>query len=896
MPDRKDLYGGPERMKEMFRSLKELEKDNLFGREESALSKAVFAQDLDEINRLLDAGADVNERDWYGSTLLLQAVGLAGAGDELKQLQAAMRGGPAAIAKQAPNWSDKNDREPPDPGAALRQLSTFMPKANDVRRTLREAAERRRHHADSESGEESKELTPDELSVICLLIDRGADLNAADREGKSALHQASASGIVTLIDLLLDKGASIDVQDKSGKTPLYLAAEECNPAAVARLLARGANSNHRTMHGATPLMSAASGGSKRVVQALLDYEGDPTAKAEDATTALLCAALQGYEDIVSILRETGAETGVLEAIVLGEQPHADLPYDESGTPRGRLWGRSMAMWAARYSRPDVIRKLHELGVSMNMEDRRGRTPIQVASMGGDSETIVALLECGAAPVGTKAKHSLSPLRWAATSGDPEKVRALLAAGADFNEITEDGETPLMSAVSRGNVEAAKLLLEAGADPNVGGMGMPVIAFATMRGDTEMVKLLVEHGAQAAADLKAGDRAARFPITRLPGVADNHEIMGILQSATGQDLFEAAKSGDNARVRELLDAGRDVNGRQEGGQTPLRAAVDEGHIDMVRLLLERGADPNLGDMFGSSPLHCAVLHGRSDLAQLLVERGANVNTESDLGMTPLLSAAVSRHDSRQEGINWLLEAEANVRLQEAAALEDFATLRNLLDLGRDVNAQNRGGLTALMMAARVGQSETLRLLLTRHAEVDLRDRSGQTALTWAAMSGHEDTAILLLDAGADPNGATDRHFDPEDGVDFEIRRTPLHAAVMSGKRALVKLLLDRGANIEARGHMGETALHTAAMLADETVGIIDDLLERGADLNATSWGGETPLMRAAMMGRPRALRLLIARGAKVDHRSTGGQTALSYARMGSKNEEVIRLLEEANAGR
>jgi ankyrin repeat protein len=451
-----------ERMKSLHAKLQELEKTQSSLSDTSPLQEAIYNKDLEEIARLLDSGADINERNWYESTPLMCAVQFAGTAD-------APEGVRSLLAGKLSDLKQAGRENPPDLKTTLSKIQSIVPKVDDFRKMRNEALDRNRKEADAEGAERRKQVSPEDLAVIRFLIERCADIEARDKEGHTAIFSAASSGCDEVANLLLDSGADVETADKDGKTPLMAAVEECRPAMVRLLLERGANPHARSMRGGTVLMAAAAGGSLKIVRLILDRKVEINAEAEDGTTALITARGRGYTDVVELLMDAGAEPGVLDAIMAGDQTEAErMARRDSSRARTRHWGRSVMFWAAREARPDVIRVLHNYGVSANVEDSRGKTPIMHASIRGDQETMCALLECGAAPNPTVGEHGMSPMQWAASMGDIDKVRVLIASGANVNEEDRHGGTPLGVAVMRGHTEVASVLLEAGANPNAKG--------------------------------------------------------------------------------------------------------------------------------------------------------------------------------------------------------------------------------------------------------------------------------------------------------------------------------------------------------------------------------------------------------------------------------------------
>ena len=178
--------------------------------------------------------------------------------------------------------------------------------------------------------------------------------------------------------------------------------------------------------------------------------------------------------------------------------------------------------------------------------------------------------------------------------------------------------------------------------------------------------------------------------------------------------------------------------------------------------------------------------------------------------------------------------------------DLARLENLLRGGADVNTRDRHAETPLMYAAYVGSLDAMQLLLNHGAGVDAQSQSGATALIWAATDLSK--VRLLTEHGANVNLATKR------------RRTALLVAAMSDPSAdIVKLLIDKGADLKAVDFLKTTPLRAATLGNDtETIRIF---IDAGVDVNAADLPGISPLMMAAgWNGNTQAVQMLLAKGA------------------------------------
>jgi ankyrin repeat protein len=189
------------------------------------------------------------------------------------------------------------------------------------------------------------------------------------------------------------------------------------------------------------------------------------------------------------------------------------------------------------------------------------------------------------------------------------------------------------------------------------------------------------------------------------------------------------------------------------------------------------------------------------------------------------------------------------------------------------------VTALIAAVRTGNRREIERQIAASPEaVQGKDDGDSTPLHHAAGYGPLANVELLIDKGADVNAKNRR------------ASTPLHWAIHD--EAKVRLLLSKGANVNSKQVQGRTPLFLAAMLGD-SVPTIRLLLGSGADPNLASTNGQTPLMMAAVRGNVEAMRLLIEKGAEVNRGDGAGETALMFAAT-SGNADAVRFLIEKGA--
>jgi ankyrin repeat protein len=174
-------------------------------------------------------------------------------------------------------------------------------------------------------------------------------------------------------------------------------------------------------------------------------------------------------------------------------------------------------------------------------------------------------------------------------------------------------------------------------------------------------------------------------------------------------------------------------------------------------------------------------------------------------------------------------------------------RHAGNLFADVNAADKDGNTALMIASREGHTETVKALLEKGADVNATNKNGNTALILASQLDHTETVKALLEKGADVNATN------------MAGETPLIWASLKGHTEIVKALLEKGAEVNAKAKNGWTALIYAS--ANGHTEMVKALLEKGAEVNAKTKNGRTALMIASGKGYTKIVKLLKAHGAK-----------------------------------
>jgi len=474
--------------------------------------------------------------------------------------------------------------------------------------------------------------------AVRALLKSGADVNAAEGDGTTALHWAARSGDGELVQMLVSAGANVRATTRLGAyTPLMMAAQAGHSAAVAALLAGGADVEARTTTGTTPLMFAAQSGDTRTVTMLV--EGGARVDAREAAmeqTPLMFAAANNRTDVVKLLIARGADKGATSKVTDlnklsmggfgggrrgtgGAPTDGNRPVDVAGVTRqyrynelvGSTGGITPLQVAARQGFLETVKALVEAGADVNQRNPGDQsTALVVATVNGHFDVGVYLLDHGANP-NLATDNGLAPLygtlnvQWAPKANYPqpraylqqsvthiEFMKRLLAKGADPNGrlvrkiwysgynfdlagIDEVGATPFWRAAYGGDLEAMELLLAAGADP--------------------LIPTTKPAGRPPTGD---GDRFTVRDVSGLPPVPVGGPGVTPLHAAAGAGYAEGfaanshryAPSGLLATVKFLVErTGADVNAVDHEGNTPLHNAAARGDVAMIEYLVSKGAD-------------------------------------------------------------------------------------------------------------------------------------------------------------------------------------------------------------------------------------------------------------------------------------------------------------------
>ncbi|KAL8825434.1 MAG: hypothetical protein Q9170_007792 [Blastenia crenularia] len=491
------------------------------------------------------------------------------------------------------------------------------------------------HGVDAESDGRNKALylaaENGHEDTVQMLLDNGADVNASDWIGSTALDWAVPGGHERTVRVLLQNGCNLKSRDAYENTALHWAVHH---ELIARLLIEnGVDVNAQNDCGQTALCWVARDGPVAVAQLLIEHGANINIQDRCGCTALHGAALKGREAMLQLLLNQGANPNLID--------------NDGWTPlHAAAWKKHKDIVQVLLERVDNGKATLDLVALQQQDTRKRELSMDIAEKKSEGSTVI------------------TGLRAAVQERHMSRLQVLLEEGADVNAKDVGGWTALILAAENGYVEAVEMLLRNGADVDISGRrSWSALHWAASHGELMVVQLLVKNGANINANKNGW-----------------------------APILLAAKKGYMAVVEFLTENGADANSEDYHGRRALHWAAEHGQTTMARLLLDNGANPNAIDRWGRTALLWAIENKQQEVALQLINIGTDLELKTLDGSTALHLAVFMRNE---EIVQQLLKREADIGaktrdqftpIHVAALIWDGEMVQQLLDRGADVDAE------------------------------------------------------------------------------------------------------------------------------------------------------------------------------------------------------------------
>ena len=465
--------------------------------------------------------------------------------------------------------------------------------------------------------------------VVELLLSKDPDINIQNNDGVTALMFASATGHYQVVELLLSKDPNINILDNDGWTALMFASVNGHHQVVELLLSKDPNINIQNNNGATALMFASSNGHHQVVELLLSKDQDINIQDNNGWTALMCGCFHGHHQVVELL--------------LSKNPDINIQDNN---------GLTALMIASANGHHQVVELLLSKDPDINIQNNDGWTALIAASCYGHHQVVELLLNKDS-DINIQNNDGWTALTYSCFLGHHQVVEPLLSKNPDINiqvkdfnaftltlfcsnftmdvpmddgtsfEETEVG-TQMLSNMRSGNfVKILKLLLNS--HPNhiltFGDKKLHSLSLAALFNNFDAVEILIRK-----CDITPEHIISAFTVACYEG----HSSMIIhlsekttTLSTNERKLLVAAAEGDlGTLISMIYEVGMSPDTPLVAGITPLMIAATSGHIELVDTLIQAGTDVNKRNDEGKNALDIVSdiefnFYDRSDIKELLI---------------------------------------------------------------------------------------------------------------------------------------------------------------------------------------------------------------------------------------------------------------------------------------
>ena len=698
------------------------------------------------------------------------------------------------------------------------------------------------------------------IEIIKKLIDAGAKSNVKDKLGNTALHALATTFSLErkdyelIVRSLIRKGWDINSQNKKGETPVMKAIQHgVFESGRIFLEVLGVDLTIQDKEGRTAYMHALKGGNPEIIRFLerMDRRSDYIKVTELINSKLVSIEEFKRSGLNLEVTDYRGDTAFLRAVIGSRLKDMKTLVEVGANPKALTIreGQNAFHFLAQFDLKDaekIANYLIDKGVSVNVLDFEGQTPLRLAIKNNKTVIMKKLIEAG-------ADFFIEDYIYALEKKQGEVIELL----SKFHEKLHNGKSVLHVLIAKNDLDSFKKLVEAGADiERPDKEGRTPLHEAVLLEKPEFVTFLIELGA----DRYALDNNEKTPFQYAIRRDSNEKIIEIFFSKINK------KNKDDERDRL--------------GNTLLHQATKAGNSDIINRLRQLGAYAGFLNDKGFLPIHYS-------LPLFKVSDNQKTNETNQKAFEWLISHQEAskkkviwdgKKDPNKEGQNllmWAVQSE-NIRFMEII-IQEAGRLPEVF------KATDKKGRTAYMHALKGGNPYVIQFLeeMDPRSEFERLKETLQSGLITA-----EDFEKSNLNKNAvDKNRNNLWHY--------AMDKNPFN-------KEEVRLLFDIGVDVNARNSVKETPIHRfilnshkASPDADYEMKQYADLIEAfkkaGADINAKNFEGQTPLILAIINKEEAKALVLLEAGVDLKIRDERSKTALNYA-MELKNENIIKQIQ------